>query len=455
MFDRSRRDFLRMSGLAAAGLMLPRTAFSEVLPAAASPGSAIKPIDLVRVGIVGVGGRGTFLADVLLDIPGVEIRAVGDLVESRAQQVQNMAVGKGKPKPELYCRGERDYERMCERNDLDLIVTATPWEWHTPICVSAMKTGKHAATEVPASFTLEQCWELVETSEKTGRHCVMLENVCYFRDMMMVLNMVRQGVLGELVHAECGYLHDLRGYQEDTTPGAKPSWRRQEALTHNGNLYPTHPISPVAQWMNINRGDRFDYIVSVSSKSVGVPAYFKEKLGPDHPLAKEQLKQGDVNTSIIRTVNGCTITLYFDIQSPRPYDSIFRVQGSKGIYSGSLGKIYIDPDGTGDHNWKPIDEYAAKYDHPLWRELEAKDPSKLTGQGHGGGDYLVVARLIEALRKGTAPDMDVYDAATWSVITPLSELSVANSSWPVQFPDFTRGKWQTNKPIAIPATLPA
>ncbi len=432
-----------------------RPAFSNALPASAQPANKNKPIDLVRIGIVGVGGRGTFIADELLDMPGVEVRAVGDLVEDRARQVQNIAAAKGKPKPDMYCRGERDFERMCERPDLDLVLTATPWEWHTPVCVAAMKAGKHAATEVPASWTLEQCWELVETSEKTSRHCVMLENVCYFRNTMMVLNMVRQGLLGELVHCECGYLHDLRGYAEDTTPGAKPSWRRQEALAHNGNLYPTHPIGPAAQWMNINRGDRFDYLVSVSSKSVGVPAYFKEKLGPDHPLARQQLKQGDVNTTIIRTVNGCTITLYYDTHLPRPYDPIFRIQGTKGIYSDTLNKIYIDGRSPVEHAWEEIGPYAKQYDHPLWRQLEATDASKLTGKGHGGGDYLVLARLIEALRTGGPTDMDVYDAATWSVITPLSEQSVADRSRPVDFPDFTRGRWKTNAPIPIPATLPA
>jgi predicted dehydrogenase len=450
--DRSRREFLKLSGFAAAGATLAGSTFGQscVHAAPAASPDKTKPIDLVRIGFVGVGNRGSHLAGLLLDMDGVEIRAVGDLVEDRAKNIQSLAGTKGKAKPEVYCQGERDFERMCDRKDLDLIVTATPWEWHTPICVAAMKAGKHAATEVPASWTIEQCWELVETSEKTGRHCVMLENVCYFRNVMMVLNMVRQGLLGELVHCECGYQHDVRGYQEDTTPGAKPSWRRQEALAHNGNLYPTHPIGPVAQWLNINRGDRFDYIVSVSSKSVGVPAYFKEKLGADHPLAREPLKQGDVNTSIIRTVNGSTVTLYYDTQLPRPYDLILRVQGTKGIYLGTLDQIYVDGRSPTEHTWEPIAPYAKEYDHPLWRQLE----TKAAGKGHGGGDYLVLYRLIEALRTGTAPDMDVYDAATWSVITPLSEQSVANRGRPVDFPDFTHGKWKTNPPLAVPATMP-
>lgn len=395
-------------------------------------------METVRIGFVGVGGRGSYLCKLLLDIEGVEIRAVGDLVESKAAFIQDMVAAKGKPKPESYCRGERDFERLCDRNDLDLVITATPWEWHTPVCVAAMKAGKHAATEVPAAWTVDQCWELVDTAEQTRRHCMMLENVCYFRNVMMVLNMVRQGLLGELVHAECGYQHDLRGYAEDTTPGAKPSWRREEALKHDGNLYPTHPIGPVAQWMNVNRGDRFDYLVSVSSKSVGVPAYFREKLGADHPLAKEPLKQGDVNTSIIRTVNGCTITLYYDTHLPRPYDPIFRAQGTKGIYIGSLNQIYIDGRSPKMHEWEPIAAYEKEYDHPVWKQME----SQAAGKGHGGSDYIMLEQFIKAFRQGTPPDMDVYDAAAWSVITPLSEQSVAQRGRSVDFPDFTRGKWK-------------
>lgn len=442
----TRRTFLQTASATGAAL----TGMGSALAASAADDSSIpahEGLDTVRIGFVGVGNRGTYLCELLLGMDDVEIRAVGDLEESKADRIRQMAKKRGKPQPESYCRGELDYERLCGRDDLDLVITATPWQWHARVCVAAMKAGKHAASEVPAAWTLEECWQLVDTAEQNRRHCVMLENVCYFRDAMMILNMTRQGLLGELVHAECGYQHDLRGYRDDPTKGPKPSWRRQTALTHNGNLYPTHPIGPVAQWMDINRGDRFDYLVSVSSKSAGVPAYYREKLGPDHPLARQPLKQGDINTSIIRTVNGCTITLYYDVQLPRPYDLIFRVQGTKGIYSGSLNQIYIDGRSPKRHTWEPIEPYAEQYDHPLWKQME----SQAAGRGHGGSDYVLLHRLIQALRTGSPPEMDVYDAATWSVITPLSIQSVAQRGRSVDFPDFTRGKWKTNQPIAVPS----
>lgn len=444
----NRRDFLKLTAVAGAAQLVGRaTTSAQTAPSDRATG----PLERIRIGVVGTGNRGSYLTRLLLDMDGVEIRAVCDIVEARAAFVQEMVAGKSQPRPQAYCGGERDFERLCARDDLDVVLTATPWEWHAPVCIAAMRAGKHAVTEVPAAWSLEQCWELVDTAERTGRHCMMLENVCYFRNAMMVINMVRRGLLGELVHCECGYQHDLRGLAEDTTPGAKPSWRRQEALRHNGNLYPTHPIGPVAQWLNINRGDRFDYLVSVSSKSVGVQAYFRERLGLDHPLAREPLRQGDVNTTLIRTAGGCTVTLYYDTHLPRPYDLIFRAQGTKGIYLGTLDQIYIDGRSPIAHAWEPIKAYAEEYDHPLWRRLG----EQAAGKGHGGSDYLMLHRLVEALRSGTAPDMDVYDAATWSVITPLSEQSVANRSRPVDFPDFTRGKWRTNAPIAVPATLPA
>jgi len=437
----TRRSFLQTATATGAALGVGAAAN---LAAGEPSAPSHKPMDVVRIGMVGVGNRGSYLTRLLLDMDGVEIRAVGDIDESKAARVQAWAAEKGKPKPESYCRGQRDYERLCDRDDLDVVLTATPWELHTPVCVAAMRAGKHAVTEVAAAWTLDQCWELVDTAEQTRLHCVMLENVCYFRDAMMILNMARQGLLGELVHAECGYQHDLRGYEVDTTPGARPGWRHRAALEHNGNLYPTHPIGPVAQWMDINRGDRFDYLVSVSSKSVGVPAYFRRKLGADHPLAMEQLKQGDINTTLIRTVNGCTITLYYDTQLPRPYDLIFRVQGTQGIYFGSLKQIYIDGRSPTHHQWEPIEPYAEEFDHPLWKRLG----DQAAGKGHGGSDYVMLHRLIDAFRTGTAPDMDVYDAAAWSVITPLSEQSVAQRGRSIDFPDFTRGKWKTRPPIA-------
>jgi len=333
---------------------------------------------------------------------------------------------------------------MREKEDLDLVITATPWEWHVPVCVAAMKARKHAAPEVPAAVTVDECWQLVETSEKTRRYCVILENCCYGRSEMMVLNMVRQGLLGELVHGEAGYLHDLRSLKFDPEY-YEGMWRLKHSIERNGNLYPTHGLGPVAQCMNINRGDRFDYLVSISSKSMGLNLYAAKKLGPDHPKAKVKYALGDINVSLIRTVNGRTITLYHDCSSPRPYSRINLVQGTKGIFQGYPDRIYIEGKSPEKDTWEPLENYATQYEHPLWK-ARAQDAK---GAGHGGMDYMVLYRLIKCLRNGTPPDMDVYDAATWSVVSELSERSVADRGRSVDFPDFTRGKWKTNPPLGI------
>jgi len=444
----NRRDFLRIgaaAGLSSALASLTLPGCASLAKTGLAPMPDRSPIERVRIGFVGVGGRGTGLCYILMGVEGVEIRAVCDLKEDRVARIQKRAEEKGFPKPAGYSRGEYDFKRLCARDDLDLVVTATPWEWHTPVCLAAMNAGKHAATEVPAAVTVDECWQLVETAEKTRRHCVMLENVCYFRNVMMVMNMLRQGLLGELIHCAGGYQHSLCDDGEVLDPKGHLRWRGKHWAKRNGNLYPTHPIGPIAQWMNINRGDRFDYLVSISSKSRAANVHYAQRFGADHPLAKQEFAQGDVNTTLIRTVNGLTVTLYHDTQLPRPYDLIFRVQGTKGIYSGTLNQIYIEGTSPGGHKWEPIGRYAAEYDHPLWQALE----SKAKGSGHGGGDFIECYRLIQALRQGTPTDMDVYDAATWSVISGLSERSVAHRGRSVDFPDFTRGRWKTNPPIGI------
>ena len=408
-------------------------------------GMAFDPIDNVRIGLVGIGGRGAGLLQLLLEIEGLQVVAVGDLIESRTAQAQNMVVQAGQPQPTGYSRSEHDYERMCGEEDLDLLITATPWRWHVPMCLAAMKTGKHAATEVPAATTVEGCWQLVETAEKTKRHCVMLENCCYGRPEMMVLNMVRQGVFGELVHAEAGYMHDLRMDRELLSPdGNEVRWRLENMIQHNGNLYPTHGLGPVAQCMNIDRGDRFDYLVSMSSKSSGLAHFYAKEFGADHHLAKRQYALGDVNCCMIRTVGGKTITLGHDTQLPRPYSRMSMVQGTEAIYQGYPDRIHIEGRSPKEQ-WESLEDYLSEYDHPLWQELD----ERAEGKGHGGMDYMELHRLIQALRKGSPTDWNVYDAASWSVVFELSERSVANRSRPVDFPDFTRGKWKTNVPLGI------
>ena len=439
-----RRDFLKLGATVGAGLVLSGVNFSSCSANSETAPAAIKadPADPLRIGFVGVGGQGTGHVRNFLRIEGVEIRAVCDIVEEKVARVQQLVQEAGQPKPEGYSRGNTDYLRLCERDDLDLVFTATPWELHVPVCVAAMKAGKHAATEVPAAVTLDECWQLVETSENTRRHCVMMENCCYGRAELMVLKMVRMGLLGEIVHGEAGYLHDLRALKfRDSGEGP---WRMPHSEKRNGNLYPTHGLGPLAECMNINRGDNFDYLVSMSSKSRGLNLYAEKEFGSDHPLAKKKYALGDVNTSLIRTKNGVTIILIHDCDTPRPYSRINLVQGTGGIFQGYPDRIYVEHRSE-PHTWEPLEDYAGEFEHPLWKT----ECEQARGAGHGGMDYLEDYRLAMALRTGTYPDMDVYDAAAWSAVSELSERSVADRSRPVDFPDFTRGKWKTNSPIFV------
>jgi len=440
----SRRDFLKKSTAAGLGVTLGGISLSSCRKEIKTVPVPVKaaPMEKVRIGFVGVGLQGSNHLRILLRLKNVEIKAVGDIVEWKVVRAQKWVQEAGQPTPEGYFRSETDFERMCDRDDIDLIMTATPWLWHVPVCIAAMKTGKHAATEVPAAVTLDECWELVETSEKTSKHCVLLENCCYSNRVLMTLNIVRKGLLGELINASCGYLHDLREIKFNGKDEAL--WRTPHSVKRNGNLYPTHGLGPVAEAMNINRGDRFDYLVSMSSKSRGLNLYAAKKFGPNDPQSTQKYALGDVNTSVIRTKNGCTITVIHDTNSPRPYTRIDMVQGTKGIIEGYPDRIHIEGISR-PHRWETFDKYMQEYQHPLWRNIG--DLAK--GAGHGGMDFLEDYRLIEALLNGKQPDIDVYDAAAWSVVSELSERSVANRGKPIEFPDFTRGNWKTNKPIFI------
>lgn len=401
-----------------------------------------KPLDRVRMGFVGVGGMGSAHVRNYLKIPNVDIVAVCDINPDAVRRMQTWVKNAGQPEPTGYDRGERDYVRMCEKEDLDLVLNATPWKWHVPICVTAMRTGSHVAVEVPAAITVDGCWELVETAERERKHCVMLENCCYGRMEMMVLNMVRRGLFGEIMHGEAGYLHDLRGIKfSDHGEGL---WRRQHSIDRNANLYPTHGLGPVAQCMNVNRGDRFDYVVSMSGNARGLRDFAVKRFGAADPRAKESYACGDVNVSLIRTVNGRTIYLAHDCNLPRPYSRINTVQGTKGIFSGYPHRVHLEGRSKG-HGWEEASAYLKEFDHPLWQRLEKQSK----GAGHGGMDYLEDFRLIESLRRGEPMDMDVYDAAAWSVFVELTERSVADRSRPIDVPDFTRGRWKTNRPLGI------
>jgi hypothetical protein len=435
----SRRDLLRAASLASLGAAAAGSA------RAASAGVAAMKFearDTIRLGVIGVGGRGNSLIDNFSPIPEVRVTALCDVVEQKTVAAQARLVKAGKQAPALFHSSERAFEKMVTRDDIDLIVIATPWIWHVPMAVAGMKAGKHVAVEVPAARTLDECWELVNTSEKTRRHCVQLENCCYGETELLALNMVRSGLFGELTHAACAYNHDLRSVLF-SNEGEGP-WRRFENQIRNGNLYPTHGLGPVAHYMDINRGDRFDYLVSMSSPSAGLQAYRKEKIAPGDPKQKETYRNGDCNISLIKTVKGRLIELEHNVADPQPYDRINLIAGTKGIYRDYPSRIYIDGD-RGDA-FGPIEPYKEKYTHPLWKQVG--DLAKKLG-GHGGMDFVMAYRLIQCMKLGIEPDIDVYDAASWSAPAPLSEKSLAKGSAPVNFPDFTRGAWETRAPLAM------
>ena len=447
----NRREFLKIGVAAGLGTALGKptlaTNKTTTSPGAGSAGDTmiefkVPPIDPVRIGFVGVGGMGSAHVRNFLKIEGVEIKAVCDIVEDKVTRIQSWCEEAGRPRPEGYSRGERDFQRLCDRDDLDLVFTATPWEWHVPVCLAAMKAGKHAATEVPAAYTTDDCWALVETAEKTRRHCIMMENCCYDRPEMLCLNLVKKGLLGEVFQAEAGYLHDLRGVK--FSGQGEALWRPQHSVKRNGNLYPTHGLGPVSQCLDINRGDRFDYLVSLSSKSMGLNLYCAKKFGPDSSQARQKYALGDVNVSLIQTANGKVITLYHDTSSPRPYSRIHIVQGTQGIFEKYPDRVYIEGRSPADE-WEVLDSYYIEHDHPVWKRLEERS----MGAGHGGMDFIEDFRLVEAMRGGRPLDMDVYDAAAWSVVTPLSERSVAKRGRPMDFPDFTRGRWKEPRPLHV------
>jgi len=444
-----RRNFLRQTAKAGIGLSLGsialKTFAEQRLPNLELYPFKNKPIDKVRIGFIGVGGMGRSHYNNFLQIPGCEIVAVSDIVESRVKRVQQMSEDAGFKKPKGYSSSPYDYKKICDRDDIDLIYTATPWKWHVPIVTYGMKAGKHTATEVPAAMSIDECWELVETSESTGKHCIMMENCNYDKDEMLILNMVKQGVFGELLHGEGGYLHDLRAVKYDME--GEGVWRRQWSMEHTGDLYPTHGLGPVAQCMDINRGNYFDYLVSFGSKTRGLHLYAQEEFGMDSFEAKEKFKLSDVVTTVIKTMNGETIVVTHDTSNPRPYSRDILIQGTNGIVRKyPVAKVHIQGKSP-HHAWEDLSNYEEQYMHPLWKKM-AKE-GEASGAAHGGMDYFEDYRLINALRKGMEPDMDVYDAVMLSAVRPLSEKSIESGGWPIKFPDFTRGMWRNKRTLKV------
>jgi predicted dehydrogenase len=340
--------------------------------------------------------------------------------------------------PVGFSAGPTDYRRLLERNDVDAVVIATPVPLHAPMAVDAMRAGKHAYSEVAAATTLDDCWALVEATEKTGRIYMMAENYCYFRPIMTVTNMVRQGVFGELTYAECGYVHDCRNIKFN--PDGSLAWRGEMARDLIGNLYPTHSLGPVGQWLGINSGDRLVSLVSMTTKQVALERYAARTFGKDHPSAKIKFAVGDSTATLIQTAKGVVVDLRYDTLSARPHPSTTyqTLQGATASYVSDGERIWIEGRSQ-KKEWEPLSKYAAEYDHPLWKKSE----SEAAKTQHGGGDYFVIREFVNTLRSGGQPPIDVYDAVTWSSIIPLSAASLRGKSKLVEIPDFTRGKWKT------------
>ena len=441
-----RRQFLRTAATTGVGVGLAakelagRPAFADM---AATGTIAAPPLDVVRMGFVGVGHQGTSHVSNFLKIDGVEIRVICDLLPEHAQRAAKMVTDAGKPAPAILT-GPEAYRALAQRDDVDLVFNATRWELHAPVLLAALKGGKHAATEVPLSISIEESWALVEASEKAQKHCVMMENCCYDRTEMMILNMIRQGQFGELLHAECGYLHDLRRLK--LTDFYVNRWRVKHSITRNGDLYPTHGVGPVAQWMNVNRGNQFDYLVAMSGPSRGLNLWAAEHIGPESAEARQRYALGDVVNTLVRTKSGQTILVTHDTDSPRPYSRRMLLQGTKGVVQKYPAPARIHVEGRSRaHQWDAFADYQKEFEHPVWQALEERSK----GAGHGGMDYIEDYRLIQCLRAGTPTDMDVYDGAAWSAVGFLSEKSVASRSRPVDFPDFTRGAWVKRPALGI------
>ncbi len=442
----TRRDFLKKSAITGAGLaMTPNLAF----------GASKAKTQKLNIGFIGVGLRGTnHLKNTLLR-KDVHITAICDIDPRRIKIALDTIEKAGQKKPKVFGSSDYDYRNLLALKEVDAVIISTPWLWHTRMAKDAMFAKKYTGLEVSAANTMEECWDLVNTHEQTGTQLMLLENVNYRRDVMAVLNMVRQNVFGELVHFRCGYQHDLRfvklnngktAYGKGVEFGEKgiseSAWRTQHSLLRNADVYPTHGIGPIAAMSNINRGNRFTSISSNASKGIGIHNYIVEHGGENHPNAKLKFKQGDVITSTIETALGETIIVTHDCNLPRPYSLGFRVQGANGLWEKDGDRIYIEGKSKKPHRWDDSKEWLQKYDHPLWQ----KYGTYAQGAGHGGMDFFVLNAFVECAKENIAPPIDAYDAAAWSAITPLSEISIENNGAPQDFPDFTRGNWVKRKP---------
>jgi len=462
----TRRNFIKLSALSSAFLGLTgfthgfnKEKISETIEKiSAIPiqngksviGLVVPPIRQVKVAFIGLGNRGLQhlpIVDALYPDKAV-ITAICDVqkikVDSALDQLAKSGHGQ---KPAVYSGSLDVWKEMIKRDDIDLIIISTPWEDHAQMCIQSMQQGKHVAVEVPAAYTLEDLWKLIDTAEETQRNCMMMENVCYGDEELWLLNMAQQGVFGTLTYAECAYIHNLREllFSKDYYYNM---WRIRHHLDRDGNHYPTHGLGPVAQYMDINRGDSFQSIVSMSSLQASLDEYSKLIEIDNEFYNRTGYKHGDTNNSLIKTSKGRTILVQHDVVTPRPYNRINALAGTKGYHEGYPSRLSI-VDFEGGHEWLNEDDYKIfwqKYQHPLWEKL--KTGIEKYG-GHGGMDFVMIYRIIDCLNNGWFLDQDVYDAASWSVVSPLSTLSVELGSVPIKFPDFTRGKANENRKLGV------
>lgn len=443
-----RKNFIKSGSLAAAGLFLNQRAGNFKFSAEPK----------VKLGIIGVGARGQNHLDLLLRRDDVDLVAICDIEEHAINDSKAMIAKSGKKMPQIFTGSENAWkDLLLVKGGLDGVLIVTPWEWHKPMVIGSIEAGlKYVATEVILGLTLQDHWDVVKAAEAHNANVMMLENVCYRRDVMAILNMVRQGIFGELIHLQAGYQHDLRnikfnnGYQgaeHGVEFGGKAyseaRWRTEHSVHRNGDLYPTHGIGPVAQYLNINRGNRFVTLSSFSSKARGLHNYIVKWGGENHPNAKVKFKLGDVVTTSINCANGETILLQHDTDLPRPYSLGFRVQGTEGIWMDVNNGIYIEDKAEKPHTWDDATKWLEKYDHPLW----VRWSKETAGAGHGGMDFFVIHAFVESIKRKAPTPMDVYDAAAWSAITPLSENSIELGNEAVDFPDFTGGQWMYREPV--------
>ena len=412
-----------------------------------------EPLDTVRVGFVGLGMRGPGAVERFTHIDGVAIKALCDKYPERAERCQAYLDRAAMPHAKIYS-GDEGYKELCQSNDIDLVYIATPWQLHVEVAVYAMNHGKHVAIEVPSANTVAECWQLVDAAERNRVHCTILENCCYDHFELTTLNMAQKGLFGEIIHTEGAYIHNLEPYWQHYAD----NWRLEYNQAHNGDIYATHGIGPNCQALNIHRGDRLDYLVSMSTKSINGSKLTKELMN------EEECKQGDQINTLIRTANGCTIDMQHNVMTPRPYSRMYQLVGTEGYANkypvqgytfklDQLKSIAKDEDGMPDiealdhHTFAPADiatEMTKRYRHPVQLQLVNGVPLQdysLSVGGHGGMDYIMDYRLVYCLRNGLPLDMDVYDAAEWSSMGELTRISIENGSKPVKIPDFTRGNW--------------